>query len=447
MYLYLLRRFLSFLLLALSFHLVTQAGYGGVTERTKPANVTKPVSFAVLEDYDKGADLNDIALDFELLNELGINEMRCSFGWDDYEPQRGEYDFVWLKQFVELAAEYGIKLRPYLAYTAPWAGDHGSDGIYWNDPPANLQDWYDFVYHLASALRDESNVLSYEIYNEENDSYWWEGTLNKYAQTLEQASLAIRSADPDSQVILGGFVFPDFDWLYPLVDGGFDRFYDILPFHAYPETWEESTVETYLDEQYYHYFVPENEQGGNKPIWVNEMGFATTKGKTEAEQADWFLRATSTFLSVKEIQELGFYEIKDLARGSKAIGGGPNYHLGLTYSDRTKKLAFSTVAMISSLLNVGTLTVADGEASVSVTSGEPKQLYYHLFKRPDGAQVLFIYDKRATLKVSVTLETPGTKAYRYRLDGSFESYAGYDGKTLRNVLLTPGKVAVFRIQP
>ena len=70
------------------------------------ANVTKPVSFAVLEDYDKGDDLNDIALDFELLNELGIDEMRCSFGWDDYEPHKGEYDFAWLKQFVELPGSY-----------------------------------------------------------------------------------------------------------------------------------------------------------------------------------------------------------------------------------------------------------------------------------------------------------------------------------------------------
>ena len=34
--------------------------------------------------------------------------------------------------------------------------------------------------------------------------------------------------------------------------------YDILPFHAYPETWEHTTVEKYLDTQYYDYFVPHN---------------------------------------------------------------------------------------------------------------------------------------------------------------------------------------------
>ncbi len=45
-----------------------------------------------------------------------------------------------------------------------------------------------------------------------------------------------------------------------------EPYWDITPFHAYPETWEEQTVETYLDEQYYDYFVPENRMAGSKPI-------------------------------------------------------------------------------------------------------------------------------------------------------------------------------------
>ena len=278
-----LPRFLLLAFCAVSLPAISQGG---------SAQVTKPVSFAILEDYDKGHDLNDVALDFQLLNELGIDEMRCSFGWDDYEPARGHYDFTWLKQFVALADQYGIKLRPYVGYTAPWAGHHGGDDrIYWNDPPANLQDWYDFVYNLVTALKPCPNVLSYEFYNEENDSFWWEGKISQYGRTLRQASLAVRAANPNAKVILGGFVFPDYDWLLGLDDGGYAPDWDITPFHAYPETFEDSTVETYLDEQYTDYFVPENRASGNKPIWINEMGFATTKGKTQLEQANWFARA------------------------------------------------------------------------------------------------------------------------------------------------------------
>lgn len=38
----------------------------------------KPVSFALLEDYDKGDDLAAIASDFALLQELEITTLRCS---------------------------------------------------------------------------------------------------------------------------------------------------------------------------------------------------------------------------------------------------------------------------------------------------------------------------------------------------------------------------------
>ena len=87
---------------------IRSSGSGTVT------NVTRPVSYAILEDYDKGQDLNDVALDFRMMNELGVDTWRGSFGWDDYEPERGNYDFTWLHEFMERADVYGIKLRPYL---------------------------------------------------------------------------------------------------------------------------------------------------------------------------------------------------------------------------------------------------------------------------------------------------------------------------------------------
>src|SRR5688500_18746146 len=90
------------------------------TPQIQPANdpslVTKYVSFAVLEDYEKGDDLDEVALDFALMNELEIDTMRTSFGWDNFEPARGQYDFAWLEEFVSLAEQYNIKLRPYIGY-------------------------------------------------------------------------------------------------------------------------------------------------------------------------------------------------------------------------------------------------------------------------------------------------------------------------------------------
>jgi hypothetical protein len=243
-------------------------------------------------------------------------------------------------------------------------------------------------------------------------------------------------------------VFPDFDWLSAMVDYGLADSYDITPFHAYPETFETQTVEQYLDTQYHDYFVPlNNKAGGHKPIWVNEMGYATTKGITGQQQADWYVRAVSTFLADANIQELGFFELRDLPIGDPVIGGEPTYHLGLTHVDRTPKLAFSTVQMLMTLLNHGQLTIEDREALLTVTSGQSGELYLHLFKRPDASQILFVYDKTSSPTVKVTLPSRGSAAYSYTYDGRSAVYPTFDGAALSQVKLTPGTVAIFRIDP
>ncbi|HET6566810.1 MAG TPA: beta-galactosidase [Rhodothermales bacterium] len=428
---------------------------GGISANGKPGgdgpppNVTKPISFSILEDYDKGEDLNSIAQDFQLFNELEVNTWRGSFGWDDYEPSQGTYDFTWLNDFANLAAQYNISLRPYLGYTAPWAAIGGSDGIYWNDPPANLQDWTNFVANLSADLSSHSNVLSYEIYNEENDTFWWEGSMAQYNDVLRAASDAIHINDPDAQVILGGFVFPEYEW----INGTCTTYqnagaFDIAPFHAYPETWSRNnvTVESYLDAQYHDWYVPsvQNDCGG-KPIWINETGFAAPyNGTTEQDQANWWVRAFATFLADPNIEHLGIYEIKDLDPSSGAIGDSTNYHLGLTYADRTKKLAFYTVDMLTDLFNVGTITTADGELT---KSGRSRGFNGHLFKRPDGSQILIVYDVSSSATVDLTVQTPGTSVTEYALNGSSSTYSNFDGTTLHGVALTEGNPRVFLIQP
>ena len=415
-----------------------------------PSLVTKNVSFAVLEDYEKGDDLDDIALDFALLNELEIDTMRTSFGWDNFEPTRGQYDFAWLEEFVSLADQYGIKLRPYIGYTPDWAGAPDSDGIVWNNPPGDYQDWYNFVYQLSLALSDHPNVLSYEIYNEMNLDLWWDGSIEQYQQTLKYASEAIRAADPDAQILSGALAEPDSNWIQGLTEAGYTQYYDVLPFHAYPETWTDPTVvaENYLGIEYRNYFLPEYEQNGDgEPIWINEMGYATTPNRTEEEQANWWARAVSTFMAEPEIEHIGVYEIKDLDPGVEAIGDDKNYYLGLTYKDRTKKLAFHTVDMVTDLLNTGTLTIADSELEVIVDEESAKYLYYHLFKRPDGAQVLFVWDRVNSPTVTIKLKSSGTSAEHFSLAGEATPYPEFDGQTLRDIHLTAGNVEVFRINP
>jgi hypothetical protein len=418
-----------------------------LSQTAVPVGRSKPVSFAILEDYDKGDDLAEVAADIALFKELEIGTWRGSIGWDDYEPTRGKYDFAWLHQFATLAARHDITLRPYLGYTPEWAARRGgADKDAWNNPPARVRDWARFASAVAGALRTHRNVASYEIYNEENVPQWWDGTPEEYADVLRQGSEAVRSNHPGTAVLFGGLVFPDRDWIDAVCEEpGAGRSFNVLPFHAYPETWTppDVTVENYLG-GLASFIETADASCGRKPIWINETGFATLEGKTERDQAYWWVRAVAAFLANPRVEHIGVYEIKDLPSDRPAIGDAPNYHLGLTRTDRTKKLAFHTVDLLTDLLDVGTISVDDGELAVTTIEGTPGQLHHHLFGRPDGDRVLFVWDRTASPTVRIRIGDLAVSSIEYDMDGR-PLDASPDAASLGSVKLTQGVPRIFRI--
>ena len=416
-----------------------------------PPPVTKPISFAVLEDYDKGTDLRIVARDFELFRELGVPAWRGSFGWDDYEPAAGAYDLAWLSTFAGLADSMGIALRPYLGYTPAWAARGGRDDEVWNDPPRTLVDWSRFVETVARTLARHPAVRSYEIYNEENVPLWWDGTAEEYAAVLRAGAAAVRRGDSNARVLLGGMVWPDLEWLEHACAGASQGTpagapFDVLPFHAYPETWtpDSVTVERYLEPGYARAFLPAADSVcGRRPIWINETGFATTPGKSERAQAEWWVRAFATFLAAPRVEHLGIYEIRDQRLDTPVIGDAPNYYLGLVRRDGTKKPAFDTVRMLVGLFGQDSITVADGELDVRVTGGMPGELYHHLFIRPDGRRLAFVWDRSGSPTVELRFRNGIGPVTLYELDGSSRSWTGASRRAIRDVPLTAGAVRIF----
>jgi hypothetical protein len=420
--------------------------------RTRPAPVGEPgarrVEFSILEDYDKGEALDEIAKDFDLFTELGVTTWRGSFGWDDYEPARGEYDFGWLHGFAELAASRGITLRPYIGYTPAWAAAGGSDAEDWNDPPRDLEDWYRFVRTLAAEMRRHRNIVSYEIYNEENVRQWWDGTADAYARVLRRGADAVEAGNPDAQVLFGGMVFPDLDWVESVCgesDNG-PRI-DVLPFHAYPETWTPADVrvENYLGPSFASAFAaPADAACGRKPLWINETGFATVPGKTELDQARWWARAVATFFAEPRVEHIGIYEIKDLRADRKAIGDAPNYHLGITRTDRTKKAAFGTLARLVALLGGQTIAASPPPPLEATPAGV--EVHRHLFTRMDGRQILFVWTRGSAAVVHVRLPRDAGKVTEYAIDGRAAGQLSAVDRRLEKLALEPEQVRIFEIE-
>jgi polysaccharide biosynthesis protein PslG len=411
-------------------------------ERRSDRRITKPVSFAILEDYDKGESLDDIERDFQLFGELDIRTWRGSIGWDDYEPSRGQYDFDWLERFAALAARHRISLRPYIGYTPQWAAlQTGTTSTIWNRPPSNRGEWRRFVTALAVAMKRHPNVVSYEIYNEENVSQWWDGSVAQYAATLRDASDAIRGVETRLPVLFGGLVFPDSEWISEAcAEHRVPGLFDVLPMHAYPETWTPPgvTLESYAAT--IAPFVGEADSAcGRKSIWINETGYATVPGRSERDQANWWVRAVATFLAEPRVEHIGVYEIKDLSLNRDAIGDTPNYHLGLTRTDRTKKLAFSTVDMLTDLLDTGRITIDDDAATVAGNGVAAGELYHHLFVRPDGDRVLIVWTRTMAARVDVTINT-SARMIEYTIDGRQRPIP-----SLQQLTLAGGEPRVFRL--
>ena len=405
------------------------------------APAEKTLTFSILEDYDKGDALSEVARDFALFRELNVLTWRGSFGWDDYEPVRERYDFAWLHQFMQLAEQEGISLRPYIGYTPEWAaGGKDRDGQAWNQPPRDQHGWSAFVKALAGEAQHHTNLRSFEVYNEQNVEQWWEGTVDEYAATL----LSAAAATPRVDLLMGGLVFPDVEWIEGLCDDEqAGSAFGVLPLHAYPETWtpEGVTVENYLGEGFRKGFVPTADRlCGRKRIWINETGFATVPGKSELDQAAWWVRAIATFAAEPRVEHVGIYEIKDLPPDRPAIGDAPNYHLGLTRRDRTKKLAFSTVKMMVALLG--------GQAFVpgrlEMTRRAPiAELHHHSFARTDGTLVFMIWNRTNDETMTVALPRAGSLV-EHALDGNSAAATLQDGNL--QVSLRRGIPRIFELR-
>lgn len=446
--------------------------------------VRKPVSFALVQDYRHGEDLGAVEADFRLMQMLEVRTWRGAIAWDQVEPAAGGFNLDWLHRFAELAARHDIQLRPYVAFTPQWAAQPGgTDALAGNNPPARLEQWGQFVGALAAGLARHSNVRSYEIYNglgmpgagappsssaatagvpggtlaaESPESAaaprlpgsapatGWDGTPIEYARTAIAASRAIRSRHPGADVLFGGMRSPDAAWIEAVCSvSGAPGAAGILSLQAYPESDHSgaSPVEQYLARTD-TFIAAADRRCGRKRIWISEVGRSVGPALSDRDQAYWWVRAIATLLAHPRIEHIGIATLRDHAPAS-LDAGGEGHHSGLVQSDRTPRMAFSTIDLLSDLLDTGTIDIASGALRVTIASGTPGALRHHLFTRRDGDRVLFIWDQSAAPVVQAAI--PGVRAsVEYDPDGRALQWDPA-ASVLNRIALQPGVPRIFRL--
>jgi hypothetical protein len=80
-----------------------------------------------------------------------------------------------------------------------------------------------------------------------------------------------------------------------------------------------------------------------------------------------------------------------------------------------------------------------------VADGRAASLHHHLFVRPDGDQVLLVWDRAGKPTVDIAVRREAATATEYRLDGTASPVRLVNGRTIERVSLSPGRTRIFRL--
>ena len=199
----------------------------------------------------------------EALEESGAGWARARINWSWIQPDPPPSDYVWgpyHDEKLRLVAETGVRLIATVADSPDWAADFPCAAIY----PDRLGEFAQFLTDLVNRYKQPPyNIKHWELYNEPdgvNGAVWpdlspgglgcWGYDGDRYAKMLDVAYPAIKAADPEATVLMGGVAH---DWFieyggpfyryFPddvMEHGGWDHI-DVLNFHYFPDwhaEWE-----------------------------------------------------------------------------------------------------------------------------------------------------------------------------------------------------------------
>ncbi|HXF04639.1 MAG TPA: alpha/beta hydrolase fold domain-containing protein [Blastocatellia bacterium] len=261
---------------------------------------------------------------FELAAQAGIGWVRFGIWYSLVNPSPGvfRYEESGFDAQVAGVRQRGLQILGQLGFAAPWNTTApsglppGADPLHF--PPRDLRAWADYVSQTVSRYKDE--IQYWEVWNEPDLRGFWAGTAAQYAELLAVTYDAIKRANPDAKVVLGGLALGgppqqlnrNFlteilnDARYPAA-----RYFDIMNFHHYGSREE---ARQRMDD-----VRAALRQAGasNKPIWITETGYSSDPSQQNDPnyrglegQAEW-LRDMIPYLLELGAEKVFWYRLYD----------------------------------------------------------------------------------------------------------------------------------------
>lgn len=179
--------------------------------------------------------------DAKLIQDAGFRWVKQEIAWREIEGGgKGLWRWNITDRVIDQIEAHELKVIVRLGVQPKWA----APAVPFPEigPPADLQDFYDYVY--AVAERYKGRVEAYQIWNEPNLAREWGGkppNPAEYVALLKAGYQAVKAADPSAIVISAGLApttqdnaaaMPDVHFIQEMYNAGAAAYFDALGVHA-----------------------------------------------------------------------------------------------------------------------------------------------------------------------------------------------------------------------
>jgi hypothetical protein len=335
-----------------------------------PARAAEP---GIVPDMPWGTAAEEASTE-SAIHDMGARWVRLPIRWSEAERQRGVYDKAKLAEYdraVAASRRSGAKVL-LMVYEAPaWSSGSASSNV-----PRDPADYARFMSFLAA--RYAGQVDAYEIWNEEGHSRFWSTGRDPVAYTalLKLAYRAVKAADANATVVLGGLSSYDYQFLDDVYAAGGKGYFDAVGLHPYTDCgippgtlWYDANGRlfgyAFLGYREVHRRMVEL-YGDDKPIWFTEFGWTTTtekcgsgawtSGVDEAQQAANLKRAFALLDQDDYVKVAIVYMLRNAANDHDDV----ETRFGILHHDFSPKPAYTAFKAIAS-----------GAAAASTPAPEP----------------------------------------------------------------------------
>jgi hypothetical protein len=277
-----------------------------------------------------------------LLDQAGVKWLRAFKEWHTLEPKHGYWNWAAADHLVENARTNNLRLTWVLGYLAPWASADGGTGKF---PIKDIGYWRDYVGHLVD--RYHGDIQYWEVWNEFNGGFAENGSPERYAELVREASIAAKAIDPAAKIGLSVANF-DLHFLDAAIKAGAAGFFDYVCVHPYEKMAQlenDGEPDFLAMAASLRQMLAANHQPSDLPLWITEIGETSSVAPDpQADRRQAIALAKSYLLSIASgFQKIFWFEARGPSHDNKV-------DFGIIRSNLTPRPSYDALRTLSATL-------------------------------------------------------------------------------------------------